>query len=138
MKRVVLMLDGSPESAAAAHWVGDHLGGTEVVAVTTVSPFGAFVLGLPPSRAADWMPEIRRALEERWCAPLRDAGVPFRTHLLSGSPAPAIVDLARREDAEAIVVGKPARSFLSEHLLGSVAADLVHHAAIPVIVVPFA
>jgi nucleotide-binding universal stress UspA family protein len=131
------MLDGSAEAGHAARWCGDHLDpGTEVVAVTTVSPIGAFLLGLPPSRSGNWLPDIKRALEGPWSEPLRAAHLPYRTVLVEESAAQALLDIARREDADAIVVGKPAHGFLSEHLLGSVAADLVHHASVPVVVVP--
>jgi nucleotide-binding universal stress UspA family protein len=137
VKRVVLMVDGSREAANAARWCGEHLeAGTEVVAVTTVSPFGAFMLGLPPSRGGDWMPDIRRALDGPWTEPLRAAHLAYRTMLLEENPVGALLDMARREDADAIVVGKSAHGFLSEHLLGGVAADLLHHSSLPIIVVP--
>jgi nucleotide-binding universal stress UspA family protein len=137
VKRVVLMLDGSDESAQAARWCATELGSdVEVVAVTSISPLGEFVLGLPPSRGVDWLPEIRQALEDQWCAPLRTAGVTYRATVVEGSAVAALLDTVRREHADAIVIGKAPRRFLSEHLLGSVAADLVHHASVPVIVVP--
>jgi nucleotide-binding universal stress UspA family protein len=94
------------------------------------------MLGLPPSRSVDWLPDMRRALDGPWTEPLRAAQLPHRTVLLEEPPVRALLDVARREDADAIVVGKPAHGFLSEHRLGGVAADLVHHASVPVIVVP--
>jgi len=137
MKRLVLMLDGSPAATSAARWCSEHAGpDVEVVAVTTISPFGAFMLGLPPSRTSDWLPEIRAALEERWVAPLRDARVPYRALVVNRPPVTALIETAQREHADAIVVGKPNHGFLSEHVLGSLATDLVHHAQIPIIVVP--
>ena len=55
LKRVVLVMDGTAAAAAAARWCAAHAGpDTEVVAVATVSTFGEFTLGLPPSRSADW------------------------------------------------------------------------------------
>jgi nucleotide-binding universal stress UspA family protein len=137
MKRLILMMDGSPAAAAAARWCVDNAGtNTEVIAVTAFSAIGELVLGLPPSRSVDWIHQVREALEGEWSRPLRDAGVPVRCEVLEAAPVRALIDIADREDAAAIVVGKRARGFLSEHVLGSVAADLVHHSHRPVIVVP--
>jgi nucleotide-binding universal stress UspA family protein len=99
---------------------------------------GEFTLGLPPSRSSDWLADIRRALDDDWVAPLRDAGVTYRTELLEGGAVSTVLATADREQADAIVVGKPVRGALSEHLSSSLAADLLHHSHRPVIVVPLA
>lgn len=137
MKRLIVVMDGSPASAAAAQWCIDHADSeTSVIAVTTISPIGELFLGLPPSRGVEWVGQVRSALAEQWSRPIRQAGTPIRCEVLEMAPVPGLIELADREDAEAIVVGKRARGFLSEHLLGSVAADLVHHSRRPVVVVP--
>jgi nucleotide-binding universal stress UspA family protein len=107
-----------------------------VLAVTTISPIGELFLGLPPSRSVEWIGRIRSALAEQWTRPIRQAGIPTRCEVLEMAPVPGLIEIADRENAEAIVVGKRARGSLSEHLLGSVAADLVHHSRRPVVVVP--
>ncbi len=137
LRRLVLMMDGSEAAAAAVQWCADHsTPGTEIIAVATVSPVGELMLGLPPSRPVDWISQIREMLDGDWCDPLRAAGLTVRTEVVERSACPALLEIADREDADAIVVGKRARGFLSEHLSGTVAADLVHHSHRPVIVVP--
>ena len=53
-----------------------------------------------------------------------------------GDPAEVIVDMARRENADAVVVGRRGRSRLSELLLGSVSQKVTTLAPCAVIVVP--
>ena len=137
MRRLVLVLDGSDASAAAAEWCADHgTPGTEIVAVATVSPVGELMLGLPPSWPVDWISQIREMLDGPWSEPLRKAGLTVRTEVVERAACPALIETAEREDADAIVVGKRTRGFLSEHLSAPLAADLVHHSHRPVIVVP--
>ncbi len=59
-----------------------------------------------------------------------------RTQIAWGDPAQAIIDAARREHADAIVLGRRGRGRLTGLLLGSVSQKLVSLAPCPVIVVP--
>lgn len=63
-----------------------------------------------------------------------DAKLVFET--THRSPAHEIVHTADEEHAEAIVCGTRGLGGLQGTLLGSVARELLHHAAVPVIVVP--
>ena len=78
---------------------------------------------------------LRDALQQ-WCAPLRDAGVPFDTRIVDGDPAAAIMELADEVDAVMVVVGRRGRGGFAELLLGSVPHRLTHHCDRPVLVVP--
>ena len=53
-------------------------------------------------------------------------------HLLMGAPAQELVDLARREGVDLIVMGTHGRTGLSRLLMGSVAEEVVRRAACPV------
>jgi len=59
-----------------------------------------------------------------------------KTSVMLGGPAPAIARIADQVDAELIVVGSRGHSALAGVLLGSVAQRLLHHARVPVLVVP--
>ena len=64
-----------------------------------------------------------------------DPAVPCEHRLLAGDPAGAIVDLAKRESADLIVMGTHGRKGLSRLLMGSVAEAVVRRAECPVLTV---
>ncbi len=74
-------------------------------------------------------------LEEDWCTPLRQAGVPFTGKTVEGGPR-ALLGVANHEHADAIIVGRRGRGGLAELVLGSFSHHVVHHSSRPVIVVP--
>jgi nucleotide-binding universal stress UspA family protein len=63
-----------------------------------------------------------------------DLGVETDVLVLEGDPAALIIDLARLEDADLIVLGSRNRGPLVAALLGSVSDDVVTHADRPVLV----
>ncbi len=65
------------------------------------------------------------------------AGPHYETELIHGAPAPAIAELARRRNADEIVVGARGRGRVRA-LLGSVSHELIHIADRPVVVIPVA
>lgn len=64
---------------------------------------------------------------------LRVAGASFESDAAVGDPANTLIDLAQAHDCDAIVIGAGG---LGGARRGSVADSLLHHAAIPVTVVP--
>lgn len=60
----------------------------------------------------------------------------LETRLLDGDPRRAIVEEARREQADLIVIGKRRRNRIQEFLLGSTAEAIARDAHCPVMVVP--
>ena len=59
-----------------------------------------------------------------------------RVHLLNGTAAHALVDLAKRGGFDLIVLGTHSRRGLERALLGSVALGVLHHAPCPVLIAP--
>jgi nucleotide-binding universal stress UspA family protein len=70
---------------------------------------------------------------ERFRADVSNGGVPLETRLLEGSPADGLV--AESRDADLVVVGTRGRGGFSSLLLGSVSAEVAHHARCPVVLV---
>lgn len=138
---MVVGVDGSAGAAAALAWAVEHapLLDAEVIVVHSMD----VALAVPPPTVAtppfvvddDLRAAMRDALHE-WCAPLREAGVPYRVELYEGNPVGALTQVATDEGAEMIVVGRRGHGGFAELLLGSVPHSLSHHATIPVVIVP--
>lgn len=148
LNRVVVGLDGSEASLAAARWAAAAVRNTggEVIAVHAAEPFpigrqaaqaAGRGLGLLSSGVTAWKDEARRALNGRWCEPLQAAGVPFRTVLELGDPVRALLETAQREDADLIVVGHRGETGFLHRLFGDLGEHLIDHTRRPVVVVPF-
>jgi len=69
---------------------------------------------------------------------LRDHGLETETRIFNGNPREAILDAAKDEHVDLIVVGARERSALSRVFEGSVASHLVAHAPCNVLVVKHA
>jgi nucleotide-binding universal stress UspA family protein len=147
LKRVLVGIDGSAAAANAASWAANAVrdSGGEVVAVHVVgSPLvrqaaedAVNGLGMTPSRLRRWEDEARRLLDEEWCQPLRDAKVPYRSVMAQGDAVHALLDTARRENVDLIVVGHRADSSFVHRLFRGLSDELLDHARRPVVVVPY-
>jgi nucleotide-binding universal stress UspA family protein len=135
--RIVVGVDGSEASGRAVHWAASVAGALdrEVVVVHALGlihrrPSGETV-------ASDThRDEIRAELERSWCAPLRDAGVPYRSELREGNPVTVLLETADAADANLIVVGSRGVGGFPGLQLGSTSAQVAQHARRPVVIVP--
>jgi len=138
--KIVVGTDGSPDAQRGVEWAADHARnvGAEIVAVYSIEMiYPAAPMAVPVLADVD---ESRRseaeiALEEA-CAPLREAGVPYRAVIDDGNAAAAIERVADEEAADLLVVGRRGRGALGSLLLGSVTNQLLHHTTHTVVVVP--
>ena len=89
--------------------------------------------GAIPQSVFDGIEAGARASMEKACGPLQRAGVPFKTHLVMGSTTDAILDTAKAEGADVIVMGTHGRRGFHHLLLGSVAERTLRLAACPVL-----
>jgi nucleotide-binding universal stress UspA family protein len=62
-------------------------------------------------------------------------GVRYEHRLLTGEPAPEVAGLARREEADLIVMSSHGRSGFGRFLMGSIAEGVVRAAPCPVLIV---
>ncbi len=76
-----------------------------------------------------------RDLADRAAAELKKAGLNAEGRMIPSDPRPALVEGARRDGADLIVVGSHGRSGLSKLFLGSVASHVIAHAHCNVLVV---
>jgi nucleotide-binding universal stress UspA family protein len=117
---IVLGWDGSPGAEAAARAAGAVFPGRELIAVSVgADPVGESQTPTPS--------EVTKSITTP-----EPASVPGRGRAI----ARALIDNAHSHDAGVLVVGSRGRSALRELLLGSTAMAVLHHAHMPVLVVP--
>jgi nucleotide-binding universal stress UspA family protein len=139
---IVVGVDGSDASARAVQWCADHAAslGATVVAVHAID----LPVYAPPTYASfqalslteEQQDNLRDIATRDWCKPLADAGVAHRVLLMDGSPALALLQAARSEDAELVVTGRRGRGGFAELVLGSTSHHLSHHLDRPLVIVP--
>jgi len=140
-RRIVVGLDGSPESRAALVWAvheAESTGG-EVDAVLASDSGLAWIdvgseyqTAIVEHSAAHAQQELDQMLD----AFASDGGttVKVRPLVVAGAPASVLVDLAR--DADLLVVGSRGRGGFTGLLLGSVSQRCAERSPCPVVVVP--
>ena len=82
---------------------------------------------LESSRARTWLEELRKKAVDR--------GVDTLETVEIGDPAELICDIARRWDADLIVLGRTRRSSLLDRFIGSVTHYVIHHTPCSVLLV---
>ena len=133
--RIVLAIDGSEPSRRAQETAAALAGlaGSEVIVlhVRELDPMGrAGPISLErSSEAADL---VTRAVAELQAGGLNARGLAFAA--LGGHIAPHIIDTAKSEHADLIVLGTRGHSDFAALLVGSVAHKVIQHAHCPVLV----
>jgi nucleotide-binding universal stress UspA family protein len=139
IRRIAVGVDGSESSAAAVKWAIRlaRATGAQVIAVYAIDIPVYFPEPeeLPFVLDDEWRAGMKSDFEDRWCKPLKVAGVRYRTVMEDGRAATVIAEVAEREKADVIVVGRRGRAGVAELLLGSTSHELVLHSRQPVLVV---
>ncbi|HTU83470.1 MAG TPA: universal stress protein [Candidatus Acidoferrales bacterium] len=140
LKKIVVPLDGS-RCAQGALDVALGLAKSESAELAICSIVDPIVIvgTTPPSPATDLMLLDRetgaRHIVEAAIEQARKAGVAAGGEMHLGVPFDEILRFAKRQNADAIVMGTHGRSGLSRLFLGSVAESVLREAECPVIVV---
>ncbi len=141
--RVLLAYDDSPGSEQAASLV---LGlpwpaGSSVRVVAVSEPSAAFMpMGLAPldpattQEIADQIVQHLQSEVDLVVGRLRASGIEAGGDVIRGRPGSVLVDEARRYEADLIVAGSRGHGPIATLVLGSVSAELVDHAACPVLI----
>ena len=69
---------------------------------------------------------------------LNEANIPYQCEVASGDPAHTIIDILERFACDMVVMGASGTSTLRSALLGSVSNEVLHAAAVPVMIVKLA
>ncbi len=150
LRKVVIAVDGSENSERGFRFYLEHLTrpGDYVLLLNLLEPrqyaasFDASLSTPISSRLESQQLELAekesKKLGHSLCARLRERGIPAKFMCRSGPDRPGeyVCDMARREDARLIVMGSRGMGKLRRTILGSVSDYVLHHAHLPVCVVP--
>jgi len=138
VRKILLATDLSPTSGPAtdeafevARRMGAHL--------LVVSVIDTSALRLPGGRfgpRVDQIRDRRQAAAQELVQRGRREGVPVTFLVWEGEPGDSILEAARAEHADMVILGSHGRGPIGRLLLGSVSQHVVRHAGIPVVVVP--
>ena len=138
--RILVPVDGSPQSNTALEYAFEHHADAEIHVLHVKDPL-EIGYSADPMGGAYWDGWVEYAddhaesvLQEAQTA-ADEAGVEIQTVVQMGPPARTIVDFAKEHDVDAILMGSHGRTGMSRILLGSVAEMVVRRAPMPVTVV---
>jgi nucleotide-binding universal stress UspA family protein len=134
--RIVVGIDESEASRTALHWAVSEARavGAAIDAVHTWQlPYAASYPFTTVPMQVDEVESMARRLLDEAVGSVTAADVHIDPILVSGAPAPTLLDVAK--GADLVVVGAHNGNYAGM-LLGSVTQKLLHHAECPVVVVP--
>jgi nucleotide-binding universal stress UspA family protein len=133
-RRIVVGIDGSPDSKQALRWAVDQAEATDAeVEAVCAWEVPVTILLLPTATEQDYADRARQVLDETFAEVVGD-DPPVAVHAAAVEGRPARVLSKRAAGADLLVVGSHGRGELPGMHLGSVASYCVHHAPCPVVV----
>ena len=139
-KRVLVPLDGSPQSRDALQFAVEEYPEATVLGFHVIDPIeGGYSVrtGIPIS-SEEWYEDAKEqaeALFEEAREVADDHGVTFESRTEVGRPSRTIVEYADENEVDQVIMGSHGRSGVSRILLGSVAENVVRRSTVPVTVV---
>jgi nucleotide-binding universal stress UspA family protein len=132
MQTVVVGTDGSPNAEAAVRQAAKiaKADGAAVHVVTAYPDIPTYGEAIASSAKRDRI-DLRDVAEQvlsRTQEQLEAEGLQVETDAREGDPAKVILDVAKEQNADLIVVGARGLTGLRRFLLGSVSSKLAHHA----------
>lgn len=138
MNTIVLGLDPSKGSQAAARWTTTVAAGSDVrvVAVHVMPRSELWTLGALQVDAKPIVDEFKTLLDGPWTQILRKARVPYTTRFVRGDPAVELLRLATRLNALMLVIGAKSHGSMHDLVVGGTVHKIINRSAIPVTLVP--
>jgi nucleotide-binding universal stress UspA family protein len=141
--KILVGVDESEHGRQAIDWVGrmSWPKGTEVIVVSVArTPMVLSTESYAPGLSYDEEAlkgefEFRTRIANEAATSLTKAGLTATTRVVTGDARLEIIDLARKEHCDLVVVGSHGRTGLAKLLVGSVATHVVTHAPCSVTVV---
>lgn len=135
--RVMVATDGGPTSSGAEQ-AGIELAalaGASLIVLSVIDPSRLRVPGGLFHTRVDQVRAERERVLARTVDTARRLGVAAQFLIWEGDPGDGVIEAARAEGADVIVVGSHARGPVGRLLLGSVSSHVVSHASGPVLVI---
>lgn len=129
---LLVPMDDSDPARAALEYALEYFPNAEITVCHAIDDLEAGYADQPSAAQADAEPEIF-ADAERIAA---EHDTTIETQIVSGTAAEAILEFARENGIDGIVMGSKGRSGVSRVLLGSIAEQVTRQADVPVTVVP--
>lgn len=135
--KILLPVDGSPNSTRAAKYVATHWQGNAQITLVHVDiPLHDYIARqLDADSISRYHTANGRAALRGAAGALTKAGHLFEERMLVGDPGTEIVQWAKKNRSDLIVMGSHGRSLLKSLFLGSVVIKVLSKSSIPVLVV---
>ena len=135
MKQILVGVDGSKESRAAAEKAAEIAAGTKAMLrlVCVVPPIEALTNVIPSPRQVQEQRTAAKGIVDEVAKELHGAQV--ETEIGDGSPAEVLAAIAAQPEVDMVVIGHRGRGLFSRMLLGSVTNRLVQISPKSVLVV---
>lgn len=139
--KILIGVDDSPFSKAAIEHIkrGAWPAGSEFVVVSACPPIwigpGEMASPGPIAEMNEQQEQYHKETAQAAAKALSEAGLKAVGRVELGDPRSILVEGARREKADLLVIGSHGRSGMAKLLLGSVASHVVGHAPCSVLVV---
>ncbi len=136
LRRIVVGVDGSPESSAALDWAARIAGDDTVIhAISAVSPGLELVLAAAQYDSAKLIERVTSDLESDWVAGCRAAGHEVVCRVVEDDPADALLRAAVDVDADLVVVGVHSKPKLAPRTICRVTTKLIHRTDRPLAII---
>jgi nucleotide-binding universal stress UspA family protein len=139
-KKILVGLDGSPNSATALGWAlqaAEPLSSEiEAIYVWQLPALAYSAPGFFPPEEQEIDAEGQRILAAALAANPKAAGTKVTLRVVEGAPAQKLAEAAAEPDVALVVVGASGHGGVSGLLLGSVSHSLTHHCHKPLVIVP--
>jgi nucleotide-binding universal stress UspA family protein len=138
MSTIVVGLDSSKGSHAAARWTADIAAetGAQVVAVHAMPRSELWTLAALQVDAQRLADELQGLLDGRWTASFRKADIAFTTRLVRGDPAVELLRIATKLTATMLVLGAKSHSSVHDLVIGGTVHKIINRSLVPVVLVP--
>ena len=136
VRRVIVGIDGSDPSRVALEWAGSLCRqlAAELIVVHAVGLMEHYQEHEHGEQNV--LQHLQSVMDDDWCKPLRDRGVPYAGKVVEGNAVIALVGAAGQYHADLVIVGSRGAGGFSELHLGSTSQQLVMHCPLPVTIVP--
>ena len=142
-KTILFALDGSPVSQESLNWVKELAAPLQARVIVFNAYLLPFAAGQFYNLEAEYSAEVERQVQaeqekmvQQYTDALAAAGIEASSQIRHGEPRDLILHAAEQEKADLIVMGRRGLGTWQGLLLGSVSQHVVHHAHVPVLIVP--